>query len=45
MRMASHVGLRTLANELVARVDKGQLPYVDGQRLRPTDELPLTARR
>ncbi|NEP19426.1 MAG: ATP-binding protein [Leptolyngbya sp. SIO4C1] len=34
------VGLRTLANELVARVEKGQLPYVDGERLRPTDELP-----
>lgn len=42
------VGLRTLANELVARVEKGQLPYVDGPmdgpmdggRLRPTDELP-----
>ena len=34
------VGLRTLANELVARVEKGQLPYVDEDRLRPTDELP-----
>ena len=34
------VGLRTLADELVIRLRKGQLPYLDGVRLRTTDELP-----
>lgn len=35
-----HVGLRTLADELVARLDDGRLPYFDGGRLRSIDELP-----
>jgi hypothetical protein len=35
------LGQRTLAMELVARLERGTLPYVDGERIRTPDELPL----
>jgi hypothetical protein len=35
------VGMQSLADELVARLERGELPYRDGQRLRSLDELPL----
>ena len=34
------IGLRTLAGELENRLDSGQLPYLDGERVRAPDELP-----
>lgn len=34
------VGMRQLADELVLRLQNGQLPYLDGRRIRPPDELP-----
>ncbi len=35
------VGMRSLADELIVRLDRGELPYVDGQRLRSSNELPF----
>jgi uncharacterized protein len=35
------VGQRTLATELVARLDRGALPYIDRGQVRSPDELPL----
>lgn len=34
------VGMRQLADELVARIQDGQLPYRNGDGVRPPDELP-----
>ncbi len=34
------IGLRTLASELENRLDSGQLPYLDGERVRTPAELP-----
>lgn len=34
------VGLRTLAGEMEQRLDSGQLPYLDGDRVRSPAELP-----
>jgi DNA helicase HerA-like ATPase len=34
------IGMRSLADELVARLGRGELPYVDGGRLRAPDQLP-----
>lgn len=34
------IGMRQLADELVHRVGSGQLPYREGNELRPFDELP-----
>ncbi|MBZ5720727.1 MAG: ATP-binding protein [Acidobacteriia bacterium] len=35
------VGQRSLAQALVAHLDRGELPYLDGERVRTPDELPL----
>ena len=34
------VGMRRLADELMARLESGQLPYRDDERIRPPDDLP-----
>lgn len=34
------VGMRSLADEMVARLDRGELPYLDGDNVRSSDELP-----
>lgn len=35
------VGQRSLAHDLITRLDRGTLPYCDGDRVRTPDELPL----
>lgn len=34
-------GLRTMAGQVLARVDEGRLPYLDGLQFRSLDSLPL----
>ena len=34
------IGMRSLADELVARLESGELPYRDGERLQAPDRLP-----
>ena len=34
-------GMRSLADELVKRLKTGELPYIDGEKLRPSDHLPF----
>ena len=34
------IGMRSLANEMVARLESGDLPYLDGDSVRSPDELP-----
>ena len=34
-------GMRSLADELVKRLKTGELPYLDGDKLRPPDQLPF----
>jgi hypothetical protein len=35
------VGMRSLADELMARLRRGELPYLEGERICPPDHLPL----
>jgi DNA helicase HerA-like ATPase len=35
------IGHRTLAEQLIARLEDGRLPYADGMRIRSLEELPL----
>jgi uncharacterized protein len=34
------IGMQSLADELIKRLKKGELPYLDGEELRSPDELP-----
>ena len=34
-------GMRSLADELVTRLKTGELPYIDAEKLRPSDHLPF----
>jgi uncharacterized protein DUF87 len=34
------VGMRSLADEMVTRLESGELPYLDGDNVRPPDQLP-----
>ena len=34
------IGMRSLADELIVRLNRGELPYRDGDRLRASNELP-----
>ena len=38
---ARRVGQRTLAEQLVTRLDNGELPYLSGSRVRTIEELPV----
>jgi DNA helicase HerA-like ATPase len=38
---ARRVGQRTLADALVARLDSGELPYLNGSRVRTVEDLPV----
>ena len=38
---AGRVGQRTLAEALVARLDRGELPYLNGSRVRTVEDLPV----
>ncbi len=38
---ARRVGQRTLADALVARLDTGELPYLNGSRVRTVEDLPV----
>lgn len=37
------IGMRSLADELIRRLESGTLPYANGGRLRPPDELPYVS--